>query len=118
MDKKIREMIINVTKINLIISIPVSIVISIVNLLSGIAFFTGTLIAIINFVINSIVVNKSFSAINKKKIRLIMQLSFIFRMLLILFVAVLFKESYVNIILYLIGFIFHQIAIFIYARKK
>lgn len=118
MDKKIRDMILNITKISLIISIPMSIVISIVNLLSGIAFFIGILIAIINFSINSIVVNKSFNTINKKKIRLIMQLSFIFRMLLILFVAVLFKGRYVNIILYLIGFIFHQIAIFIYARKK
>lgn len=118
MDKKNREMIMRVSKINLILAFLVALIVSFVKISFAIAFFTGTLTALVNFIINAIVINKSFNTFKGIKARLVIQLSFLVRMLIILGIALLFRGSYVNLILYLVGFIFHQVAIFTYAMKK
>ena len=117
MDKRKKDMILFVSKINLIMAFLVALIISFFDVFMAIAFIAGTITALINFIINAYVVDKAFKGI-KKKARIFIQLSFVIRMLLILGVAVLFRGNHINLIIYLVGFIFHQVAIFIYARKK
>lgn len=118
MDKKNKEMILIVSKINIIMAFLVALIVSFLKISFGIAFLAGTFTALVNFIINSIVIRKCFEGCSGKKARLTVQLSFLIRMFLILGVALLFRGSYVNLVIYLIGFVFHQVAIFIYARRK
>lgn len=118
MDKKKKDMILFVSKTNIIMAFLVALIISFFDIFMAIAFVAGTITAIINFIANAFVIDKTFSGLKKKKAAILIQTSFVIRMLLILGVALLFRENYINLIMYLVGFIFHQVAIFIYARKK
>ncbi|MGL4763401.1 MAG: ATP synthase subunit I [Sarcina sp.] len=115
MDKRKKDMILIVTRTNIILAFLVALIIIFIKFSYAIAFLTGTSIAIINFILSSYVIDKCFKG---TKAKLLIQLSFLIRMALILGVALLFRGNYINLIMYLIGFVFHQVAIFTYALKK
>ncbi|MGL4453914.1 MAG: ATP synthase subunit I [Sarcina sp.] len=115
MDKKNKQMVFTVTKTNIILAFLVILIFMFIKVSYATAFLVGTITALINFWINSYVVDRSFKG---KRAKVIIPISFIIRMLLILGVTLLFKANYENLIMYLVGFVFHQVAIFIYARRK
>ena len=115
MDKKNREMVSTVTKINIILAFLVALIIIFIRFSYAIAFLVGTTTALINFMANSYVIDRCFKG---KKAKVLIQISFLIRMLLILGVALLFRANYENLIMYLVGFVFHQVAIFTYALRK
>ena len=115
MDKKNKQMITTVTKTNIVLAFLVALIIIFIKFSYAIAFFVGTTTALINFLVNSYVIDRCFKG---KKAKVFIQISFFIRMLLILGVALLFKANYENLIMYLVGFVFHQVAIFIYALRK
>lgn len=79
------------------------------------AFLVGSIVATINFAVNAIVIHK---VINKRRGALKIQLSFVLRMILILLFTVIFMKDVKVLAFYLIGFISHQISIFIYTKKN
>ncbi|WP_297520939.1 ATP synthase subunit I [uncultured Clostridium sp.] len=115
MDKRNKDMILTVTRTNIILAFLVALMLIFVKFSFAIAFLVGTTTAIINFIINSYVINRCFKGKNAK---VFIPISFLVRMSLILGVAILFRANYIDLIMYLIGFIFHQVAIFRYALKK
>lgn len=114
MDKKNKEMILSISKVDIILAIVTTLIISFIDFSYAIAFFVGNIIAVINFTVNALTINRVFKG---KKSGFIIQASFIVRMLIIIGIALLFRASCANLIFYLVGFIFHQLAMFIYARK-
>lgn len=115
MDKKNKQMILTVTRTNLILAFLVALIIIFIKFSYATAFLVGTITALINFLVNSYVVDRCFKG---KRAKVFIPISFFIRMLLILGVALLFRANYENLIMYLIGFVFHQVAIFIYALRK
>lgn len=115
MDKRNKHMLLTVIRTNIILAFLVILILAFIRFSYATAFLVGTITALINFIINSYVVDRCFKG---KRAKVFIPLSFIIRMLLILGVALLFKANYENLILYLIGFVFHQVAIFIYALRK
>lgn len=115
MDKRNKQMILTVTRTNIILAFLIALIVVFIKFSYAIAFLVGTSTALINFLMNSYVVDRCFKG---KRAKVVIQISFLIRMSLILGVALLFKANYENLIMYLIGFVFHQLAIFIYALKK
>ncbi|MGL4655954.1 MAG: ATP synthase subunit I [Sarcina sp.] len=115
MDKRNKQMILIVTRTNIILAFLVTLILMFIKFSYATAFLVGTITALINFLINSYVVDRCFKG---KRAKVFIPISFFIRMLLILGVALLFRANYENLIMYLVGFVFHQVAIFIYARKK
>ncbi|MGL4740506.1 MAG: ATP synthase subunit I [Sarcina sp.] len=115
MDKRKKHMMSMVTKNSIIIAILIILILIFINISMAVAFAVGTLVAIINFNISTIVIDRCFHA---RKSKLFIRISFYIRMLMILGIALLFKENYVNVLSYITGFIIHQIAIITYGMKQ
>lgn len=115
MDNKNTEMILSISKIDIILAFVTTLILAFFSIDYAIAFFTGNIVATVNFALNGATISRYFTG---KKSGLIIQLSFVGRMILILGISLLFRASYVNLVVYIIGFIFHQLAMFIYAQRK
>lgn len=115
MDAKIKSLVFSVIKTNISLTVIATLVISLFNFNLGVAFLVGSIVATINFTVNAIVIHK---VIKKRRGALKIQLSFVLRMLMILAFTLVFMRSVEQLAFYLVGFITHQISIFIYTRKK
>lgn len=114
--KEILKMVSAISKIDILLGTILSIIILIFNIYYGIAFFIGTIVAIINFAVNALVINRSFSS--KKGSTILIQVSYIIRMVVIVGIAYLFRHDYKTLLFYMTGLIFHQVAMFIYSKRK
>ena len=115
MNAKIKSLVFSITKTNILLTIIATLLISLFNFRFGVAFLVGSAIATINFTANAIVINK---VISNRRGALKIQLSFVLRMLLILLFTLIFMRDVKELAFYLIGFILHQISIFIYTKKN
>lgn len=115
MNAKIKSLVLSINKTNILLTIVATLIISLFNFKFGVAFLVGSLIATINFTVNAIVINK---VIRDRRGALKIQLSFVLRMLLILLFTLFFMKDVKELAFYLIGFILHQISIFIYTKKN
>ncbi|MGG5462837.1 ATP synthase subunit I [Clostridium sp. B9] len=115
MNAKIKSLVFSVMKTNILLTIIATLVISLFNLNFGVAFLVGSIVATINFTVNAIVIHR---VIKKRRGALKIQLSFVLRMLMILAFTLIFMRSVEELAFYLIGFIAHQISIFIYTKKN
>ena len=113
MNAKIKSLVFSITKTNILLTIIATLLISLFRF--GVAFLVGSAIATINFTANAIVINK---VISNRRGALKIQLSFVLRMLLILLFTLIFMRDVKELAFYLIGFILHQISIFIYTKKN
>lgn len=114
--KEILKMVSAISKIDILLGTILSIIILIFNIYYGIAFFIGTIVAIINFAVNALVINRSFNS--KKGSTILIQVSYIIRMIVIVGIAYLFRHDYKTLLFYMAGLIFHQVAMFIYSKRK
>ena len=115
MNAKIKSLVLSVMKTNILLTVIATLLISLFNLKLGVAFLVGSIVATINFTVNAVVIHK---VIKKRRGALKIQLSFVIRMLMILAFTLLFMRSVQELAFYLVGFIAHQISIFIYTRKN
>ncbi|WP_300260303.1 ATP synthase subunit I [Clostridium sp.] len=115
MNAKIKSLVLSVMKTNILLTVIATLAISLFNLKLGVAFLVGSIVATINFTVNAIVIHK---VIKKRRGALKIQLSFVLRMLMILAFTLVFMRSVEELAFYLVGFIAHQISIFIYTRKN
>lgn len=113
--KEILKMVSAISKIDILLGTILSIIILIFNIYYGIAFI-GTIVAIINFAVNALVINRSFNS--KKGSTILIQVSYIIRMVVIVGIAYLFRHDYKTLLFYMTGLIFHQVAMFIYSKRK
>ena len=113
MNAKIKSLVFSIMKTNILLTIIATLLISLFNFRFGVAFLVGSVIATINF--TAIVINK---VISNRRGALKIQLSFVLRMLLILLFTLIFMKDVKELAFYLIGFILHQISIFIYTKKN
>ena len=114
--KEILKMVSAISKIDILLGTILSIIILIFNIYYGIAFFIGTIVAIVNFAVNALVINRSFNS--KKGSTILIQVSYIIRMVVIVGIAYLFRHDYKTLLFYMTGLIFHQVAMFIYSKRK
>ncbi|MGL5616907.1 MAG: ATP synthase subunit I [Sarcina sp.] len=114
--REIKKMISAISKIDILLSCILTVIIILFNFYYGIAFFVGNIIAVINFAINGIVIHRSFN--RKKGSAISIQLSYILRMGVIIAVAFTFHNNFKALLFYMVGFIFHQVAMFIYSKLK
>ena len=101
MNAKIKSLVFSITKTNILLTIIATLLISLFNFRFGVAFLVGSAIATSN-----------------RRGALKIQLSFVLRMLLILLFTLIFMKDVKELAFYLIGFILHQISIFIYTKKN
>lgn len=114
--KEIKKMVSAISKIDIILSSILAVIISIFSIYYGIAFFMGSIVAIINFAVNAIVINRSFNS--KRGSTILIQISYISRMAVIVGIAFLFRYNYKALLFYMAGLIFYQVAMFIYSKRK
>lgn len=114
--KAIKKMVSAISKIDIILSSILAVIISIFSIYYGVAFFMGSIVAIVNFAVNALVINRSFSG--KKGSSILIQTSYICRMAVIVGIALLFRYNYKALLFYMAGLIFYQVAMFIYSKRK
>lgn len=114
--KEIKKMVSAISKIDIILSSILAVIISIFSIYYGIAFFMGSIVAIGNFAVNAIVINRSFNS--KRGSTILIQISYISRMAVIVGIAFLFRYNYKALLFYMAGLIFYQVAMFIYSKRK
>lgn len=114
--KEIKKMVSAISKIDIILSSILAVIISIFSIYYGIAFFMGSIVAIGNFAVNAIVINRSFNS--KRGSTILIQISYISRMAVIVGIAFLFRYNYKSLLFYMAGLIFYQVAMFIYSKRK
>ncbi|OFI06206.1 ATP synthase I chain [Clostridium acetireducens DSM 10703] len=113
MNNDVKQMLQKIIIYDLIIAIIFSTLIYFTFKKYSVVLFLGLFIALINFVINTILINY---AVNVGKIKSISLASFIFRIVITAFIGFLFyKNNKYNVIAYVFGYTLHFIPLILYS---
>lgn len=115
MSREMNKIIIKMIKYDLIAGFIFVLILSLLfNLKMALIFFLGLMISLINTTINGLVIE--YSLLKDKKI--LLPLSYIFRIIVIILIALPFLNNLIQLLLYISGYLTHFLFIVIYWVKN
>ena len=117
MAKDLNEIVKSVAKNDLIIGIILVLILVLLGQYNiGVILLIGLIVSMINFIISAIITNKFINNPKKNK-AILYPLSYLMRIITIVFIAVIFSNKIINLLVFLLGFFIHYIILVITTIK-